>query len=227
VFRQNAADHAAIAAWASARLDDGIPDILIILDCAVDTLWSGQAEGSLLEQWIDHGNTIIWTGDYAFWAYRDLSPGQNSHRIVGASGDDLVLDISPIVFRTTTYQRTAAGAQYIPSLPAVYSADSRPVNRAALGPYVVDEAFACDNQGYCDAIVIHNPLIGGGYFFQAGMARSSSIPGLDRAQMIREFITNWLLPQGQSATVTHGAAEGLDRDPGRGEPLYRPGALRL
>ena len=192
-----------------ARLDDGIPDILIILDCAVDTLWSGQAEGSLLEQWIDHGNTIIWTGDYAFWAYRDLSPGQNSHRIVGDSGDDRVLDISPIVFRTTTYQRTAAGAQYIPSLPAVYSADSRPINRAALGPYVVDEAFACDNQGYCDAIVIHNPLIGGGYFFQAGMLRWSDLPSLDRAQMIREFITNWLLPQGQRATVTHGAPEGF------------------
>lgn len=222
VFYQNATDHAAIATWASERIGDGIADVLIVLDCVPHTLWSGQTDGSLLEQWIDDGNTIIWTGDYAFWAYRDLRSGQSSHRVVGNSGDDRVLDISPVYFRTTTYERSADGDRYLPSLPARYRADSRPLRLSRLGDYVVDAQFACDGSEYCDAIVIHNPVTSGGYFVQMGMLRSSIVPELDRAKVLEEIVENWLLGEGQSATVELGAPEGFGIEISAIENLSRP-----
>lgn len=178
-------EQSGLVAWLTAYLDDGVRDVLVIADYAPASVFAGEIDGSLAEEWIEHGNGIIWTGYQPFYSYVD-ELGVVSSNSAGAFGGDQVLD-APLFALVTT----GAGAQFatplaaidVPSLLAPYTAGKAFKYTKIGANYVVDKLYTDNFAAVSDAIAVRHVASGG--FFAEFYCLNGDAP---RAAVIGEFL---------------------------------------
>jgi len=80
-----------LATWMGRYQNDAIRDYVVVLDLGAEALYAGQDDGSLAEDWIEHGNGLLWTG-YAPFAWYLNREGKLSNAGAGDFAADEVLD---------------------------------------------------------------------------------------------------------------------------------------
>ena len=184
--------------WVSDNTDDSELDVLWLNGCMPSVLYGFpnlDADGSLIETWLDDGNMIINVGDW--FGYVSYECGGRCAEN-GATGAANILDLSSGIIVSadgTQIKRTAAGEQYMPVLDSDVTTD-RPISiPAVVDPWEVAEAFASDSGdadgSRADPIVIHNTETGAYVAFinQKAGGLGSWIP---RGTAVTEFINNWM-----------------------------------
>ncbi len=178
---------AQLAAWMAPYVDDGVCDVVVVLDTIPAALYSGEDDGSLVENWLEHGNGIVWSGYEAFYEYIDTDgfvtdSGARTH------GSDEVLDALslPSLCRGAGVQiLTALGQHDLPGLAQYFA--QRAVRYDALGPaWKVEKLYASDSDKDSDAIAIRHAS--GGHYAQFF---GTDLPGLPRAQVILQFLATY------------------------------------
>ncbi len=184
----------AFAAWVEANMDDGEMDIIWLNGCMPSVLYpfpNLQPNGSLAEEWLNHGNMIINVGDWFGYVSYEGGSRQTENGSAGAAN---ILNLAAGIILSadgTTLPVTDAGRQYLPSLndPAP---TSRPIGLAAVvAPWEVAAVFAQNAAGtQADPVVIHNTETGGYVAFINQGGTGSWID--DRGLTCAEFINNWV-----------------------------------
>ena len=181
-------------AWVQANMDDGELDIIWLNGCMPSVLYpfpNLQPDGSLAEEWLNHGNMIINVGDW--FGYVSYEGGvRNSEN--GGTGAANILNLgSGIIVSAdgTTLPVTDAGREYLPSLddPAP---TSRPIGLSAVAaPWEVAAAFAQNAAGtQADPVVLHNTETGAYVAFINQGGTGSWLT--DRGLTCSELISNWI-----------------------------------
>jgi hypothetical protein len=187
-----------LADWVKANTNDGEMDILWLNGCVPSTLYAvgnTQAEGSVIELFLDAGNMIINVGDW--FGYVTYETGARSGTENGGTGAANILDLSSGIIVSadnTTLPVTAEGQQYVPSLGASV-VTYRPIATSAIvAPWEIAAVFAQNAAGtQADPIVIHNTVTNG-YVAFINQSAGSAPPGwlADRGLSCAEFIINWV-----------------------------------
>jgi len=173
---------AELAAWMQAYLDDGVRDHVVLVDYVPDALFAGETDGSLAEEWMEHGNGIVWTGQEAF--YESLRDDGSTLVNSPSTGAGYVIDAnSSSIFRGNGVQQIQPGALVeIPSLVS-YNAH-RALRRDQIGPaWSLARLWAEDGDADADAVQIQNGS--GGYYAQFCCSLASNLP---RAAVLAEFL---------------------------------------
>lgn len=189
VFREG--EGAQLADWMKKRIKDGKGDIVIFMDMLPTEVYPQQnaaPDGSVVEDWLENGNAVLYTGDYAFYLTSQSPRIEN-----GENGIRYVLDEPGLDCWTdgSSQQATADGLKYLPSIPASYGS-SRAIKLGQLTNWEPACIFAVDGSNQADCVVLKNKNYPGSYFFQFGMVVNDNLP---RGPVLLEFIQNWLLKQ--------------------------------
>jgi hypothetical protein len=178
-----------LADWLSDHTSNGVANLLILCGQLPDTIYepgNGQADDSIVEQFLDAGNTIINTGDWIFYVVNGA--GTN-----GAAGLQTIMDIPAVTVAggdNTAVTVTAEGQELTPSLQGF--ATDRPFHLDTLeGDWYAELILAQNADGILvDPVIVRNSATGGriGIFHQA--ANEDDLP---RGEVISEWINNWYL----------------------------------
>ncbi len=170
-----------LVAWMTEYMDDGVNDALVILDVGPAAVYSGQNDGSLAEQWLESGNSIVWSGFAPFYLYV-LETGTSSSVGAGFFGADEVLDAEDgFIVYGSGLQSLQPPSSQIPSLGS-FSA-SRALRYDQLGPeWSVDAVYAEDADKDSDAIAIRH--VSGGVYAQFHCT-NSAVP---REAVLTDFV---------------------------------------
>jgi len=187
VFNTN--DQDGLADWLSNHTNNGVADLLILCGQLPDTIYAPgntQADDSIVEQFLDGGNTIINTGDWIFYVVNGA--GTN-----GEAGLQTIMDIPGATVAggdNTAVTVTAEGQELTPSLQDF--ATDRPFHLDTLeGDWSTELVLAQNATGtLADPVVVKNSATGGriGVFYQV-----SNEDNLPRGEVITEWINNWYL----------------------------------
>jgi hypothetical protein len=185
----NASDQDGLADWLSNHTSNGVANLLILCGQLPDTIYAPgntQADDSIVEQFLDGGNTIINTGDWIFYVVNGA--GTN-----GAAGLQTIMDIPDVTVSgedNTAVTVTAEGQEFTPSLQDF--ATDRPFHLDTLaGDWSTELVLAQNAAGTrADPVVVRNSATGGriGVFYQT--ANQDNDP---RGEVISEWINNWYL----------------------------------
>ena len=180
----------AMARWMAAYKADAIRDYVVVLDIGASSLYAGQDDGSLAEDWIEAGNGMVWTGFAPFAWYID-SLGTATDIGAGDFAADDVLDAAyPGVCNGVGVMQLLPPAIDLPFL-ASYSA-----NRAAifshLGARWTEQVTYADDGKIgsgrsSDAMVVRNAA--GGEYAQFHIVNDDRSP---RAEVLRDFLLSHL-----------------------------------
>jgi hypothetical protein len=178
-----------LADWLSDHTNNGVANLLILCGQLPDTIYGPgnvQADDSIVEQFLDAGNTIINTGDWIFYVVNGA--GTN-----GAAGLQTIMDIPAVTVAggdNTAVTVTAEGQELTPSLQDF--ATDRPFHLDTLeGDWYTELVLAQNADGtLADPVIVRNSATGGriGIFHQA-----ASEDDLPRGEVISEWINNWYL----------------------------------
>ncbi len=185
------ADHDALATWVEDHTGDGVPDVLILFGIFPASIYpeaNAEPDGSIAEEFLDDGNTIINTGDYIFY----VSSGANN----ADGGIRNMMDLPDIgMFGDGTAAAvTAEGQEFTPSLQDFTS--NRPFFLDQLiDGWQAELVLAKDDGVQADPAIAYNTATGGrvGIFYQV------SNDDLPRGEVISEWINNWYLPNASGA----------------------------
>jgi glucose/arabinose dehydrogenase len=170
----------ALREWMASLADDTIADVLVLLDYMPEPLVEGGLAGSALEDWVAHGNGLVWTG---ITPLQDVlhDDGTASQILLGA--DQFFASTQPyIVLGTGMQTPTAATAVVLPSL-AAFRAD-RALRYTQLGPaWQVARIFAEDLSQESDALELRHS--GGGFYAQFLCVNRETEP---RAEVLSEYL---------------------------------------
>ncbi len=176
-----------LAEWMTTYLDDGVQDVLVCLDAIPEAVYAFQPDGSLGEEWLDHGNGIVWTGTRPFSLV--VSPDARS-RTTSVAAENRILDAGPgALCRGRGIQKIVEGVK--PTLPFGKSWESMTsLVFSSLGPdWEVEKVFAFGGirANHSDAILLRHS--GGGFFAQffTGQVAASGAT-FPRAKVLREFL---------------------------------------
>jgi len=178
-----------LAEWVSAHTNNGVANLLILCGQLPDTIYEPgnvQADDSLVEQFLDAGNTVINTGDWIFYVVN--TAGTN-----GEAGLQTIMDIPGVTVAggdDTPVTVTAEGQAITPSLQDF--ATDRPFHLDTLeGDWSTELVLAQNADGLlADPVIVRNSVTGGriGVFHQA-----SGEDDLPRGEVMSEWINNWYL----------------------------------
>jgi hypothetical protein len=176
-----------LAQWMQDYMDDGVCDALLLMDVVPAVIYSGQDDGSLAEQWMEHGNGIIWTGQRSFSEY--LFPNAvTSTDGAGVNGADDVLDaVVPQISGGigTMFLRKDSGD--LPSLKKFYARLA--VRYDQIGAdWRVDKLYVTDNDHDSDGLALRHRS--GGFYAQFYSSFRTDIP---RTAVLEEFIHSYVL----------------------------------
>jgi len=194
VFSINDLD--ALADWVIAHTGNGAADLLIMCGNVPETIYpsgNAQPDGSLAEDFLDDGNTIINTGDYMFYvgttANNDAGGLQNMMDIPNVDMWDL----------GQTMVVTPEGQEFTPSLQD--GSITRPWHLDHLeGTDWEPELILRSDGGVgADPAIIINRVTGGrlGTFYQIADADTDI-----RGEVISEWINNWYLKNVSSDKIS-------------------------
>ncbi len=183
------------ARWMEARVDNGVRDVVVLLDYVPAAVFAGEDEGSLAERWLEHGNGLVWSGQTAFQEilHPDGTVTQSGGLSVGA---DRVLDVAtPAICRGSGAQIPQAGANAIlPSLGTWFSHAALRYDQ--IGPaWSVGAVFAEDADRDADALVLEHEA--GGFYAQFHCSIEDELP---HAAVLAEFLRRTLLGVRRPAT---------------------------
>jgi len=173
-----------LASWMDSLLDDGVVDVLVLLDFAPEAIVPDTYTGSLFERWVQHGNGIVWSG-YTPLLSRLRDDGVVLLSSLGA--DEFFQAVAPFINQGGGPQTpTALGLEVLPSLPAFSS--QRALRYDRLGPsWSVGRIFAEDGDADSDAIeVLHGPQ---GFYAQFLCTNLGTPP---RALVLSEYLLDKL-----------------------------------
>ncbi|MDH4241571.1 MAG: hypothetical protein OEW48_18580, partial [Phycisphaerae bacterium] len=180
----------AAGAWVAANINDGEMDIIWLpgtMPSVLYPLGNTSPDGSPAELWLDGGNMFINVADW--FAYCSYEGGTRQTPDNGAGGAENILDLPGIITSAdgVSLTRTAAGATYMPGLPATLISDRQVTLAAVTAPWEVSEIFA-GNGTVADPIVIHNTATDAYMVFinQADIADT-----LNRGALTSQFLLNW------------------------------------
>jgi|GEM_PF-567135 len=185
----NASDQDGLADWLSDHTSNGVANLLILCGQLPDTIYApgnAQADDSIVEKFLDAGNTIINTADWIFYVVNGA--GTN-----GAAGLQTIMDIPGVTVAgedDTAVTVTAEGQELTPSLQGF--ASDRPFHLDTLaGDWSPELILAQNADGTrADPVIVRNSVTGGriGVFYQA-----NNEDDLPRGEVISEWINNWYL----------------------------------
>ncbi len=184
----NAGDQDGLADWLSDHTNNGVANLLILTGQLPDTIYEPgnvQADDSIVEQFLDAGNTVINTGDWMFYVVNGA--GTN-----GAAGLQTIMDIPAIAMGgdDTAVTVTADGQTLTPTLQDF--ATDRPFHLDELeGDWSAELVLAQNADGTrADPVIVRNSATGGriGIFYQTNNQNDDP-----RGEVISEWINNWYL----------------------------------
>ncbi|MFO0980333.1 MAG: PQQ-dependent sugar dehydrogenase [Planctomycetota bacterium] len=180
----------ALRQWMQDYANDGVQDVLVLMDVAPATIYQGEDEGSLAEQWIEQGNGIVWTGAQAFAEYL-FANGTSSTDGAGGSGlDDLLDPAVPGVSGGLGPMIRRKDAAELPSYRARWAWSAMRYHQLGTG-WHVDRLYGSDDND-SDAIVIRNPAAG--FFAWFYGTYRADVP---REPVIREFLAGYVFGRRQ------------------------------
>jgi hypothetical protein len=183
--------------WMTPYLDDGVQDVLVILDSIPAALFSGQADGSLAERWVELGNGILWSGNEPFSEYIQSSGAVD---VIGAGGhgSEKFFDTAP-----GTYPCRGSGAEIVTPLGATemtylppnwWASFSLRLWRLDPNVWKVGKVYALDDVEYeSDAVLVRNSA--GGFFAQLFDVDDNA---LDRVHALPQFLLKYHKPLQQA-----------------------------
>ncbi|WP_339132864.1 MAG: right-handed parallel beta-helix repeat-containing protein [Candidatus Electrothrix sp. GW3-4] len=207
---------ASLLAWMNDRQNDGKQDVLVIIDTCPGSLFHGETDESIAEEWMENGNTLIWTGSEPFAAYVDMN-GTVLNDGAGAEGASKILDASsPGLCQggglqkptTAVWDYDDADGDYNISAFLSYDAtnsldysklltNSESSDWDNMSYWRIDEIFAEDSEKYqSDNIVLVNT--NGGQYGQF-----YCVSGLNdaRKEVIAQVLNNWMSLPGNTLVV--------------------------
>lgn len=209
-FEPNAID--ALAAWVAANTEGGGNTLILtgITPSSIYAAGNADADGSLLEEFLDAGNTIFNTGEYTF--YTSEGPAETNE----TEGLRNVIDVpnayvwhgrgpdnwqgNPVVMTPTE-----DGETYVPSLEKYGTSYPFHLEDYERTPWALEIALAenDDEDLRVDPAVLLNAETGGrlGIFVQAYVGDIPH-PGVSWSDIMGEFILNYYLPETLSVELT-------------------------
>jgi glucose/arabinose dehydrogenase len=175
-----------LAEWMEGYLDDGIRDVLVVLDTIPAALYQGEDDGSLAERWLESGNGIVWTGYEAFHEYI-FPDGLVSSAGALQHGAGEVLDSPTGVGLCTSSGNQIilpAGQAQIPSLFPYFAQRAVRIDAVAL-PWYPKHIYANNGLIGSDALRLEHPSKG----FYAQFWSTNEL-GLPRAQSILQMLSS-------------------------------------
>ncbi|MFX0212059.1 MAG: hypothetical protein ACFFDT_39165, partial [Candidatus Hodarchaeota archaeon] len=179
--------------WLQNRLTDDRNDLLVVLDYSPQILFSG-SDNSLAEQWLEAGNSILWTGERPFYYYIDTSGnifGSYSTGLTGVldgTGENLAARNSEQMFATSL------GVEYLPSLATEVGEGLHVGYGGLVNTFGIEWGFRYEfthAQFYAGRRTVSDSYAlkhkDGGIWAQFYI-QSGSLP---RSSVLREFIKNW------------------------------------
>ena len=180
-------DQEHLASWMEDYLDDGVRDVVVVLDTAPAALYQGEDDGSLAERWLESGNGIVWTGYEAFHEYI-FPDGMVSSAGALQHGADEVLDSpSSIGLCTDSGPQNVLplGKGWLPSL-FNYQAQRALRLDVLAPPWKISKIYAINGGWGSDAARVDHPS--GGFFAQFWSTNQLGVP---RVQTILEFLKSF------------------------------------
>jgi len=185
----NAGDQDGLADWLIDHTNNGVANLLILCGQLPDTIYepgNARPDDSLVEQFLDGGNTIINTGDWIFFVVN--GGGSN-----GAAGLQTIMDITGVTMGNMDVDEmtvTADGQTLTPTLQD-FMTDRGFVLDTLEGDWSTELILAQNADGtIADPVIVRNSATGGriGIFYQ--VANEDDRP---RGEVITEWINNWYL----------------------------------
>jgi glucose/arabinose dehydrogenase len=182
-----AVDQDRLADWMRDYLDDGVCDVMLMMDFAPAAVYAGEDEGSLAEEWVEHGNGIVWTGQEPFSEYL-FANGMTDLAGAGDFGLDDLLDAAvPGISGGSGTMKPSEHARELPSYQEYFA--WRALRYDQLGPFWhVDRCYGADGSHESDVIVVRHRSAG--FYAQFYCTFRVDVP---RTNVIREFIRSYVL----------------------------------
>lgn len=173
------------ADWLAANTNDGEADVFFTFGWLPETVYepgNGQADGSLIEDFIEGGNVYLNTADYIFYVtLGGGTNGENGLKTVTDSEFDLWTD-------GNVATPTADGATYTPSLAEFTSNRSLKRDQVEADSNWEYVTVFAEGAGGTDPAIIQNVNDGG----MVGVVMQVSDDSLPRGAVITELFNNWL-----------------------------------
>lgn len=194
-----------LASWVEAHTDGG-GNTLILTGITPTTIYpagNAKPDGSILEEFLDAGNTIFNTGEYTFYTSEgpDETNGQSAlGHIVDVPEAHVWMGRGPDAWQANPVEMTPtqAGKDHIPSLKKYNTSYPLHVEDYEKSPWEVEIALAenTDDDLRIDPGVILNEDTGGrlGIFVQVYVGDVPH-PGVSWGEIMGEFIVNYYLPE--------------------------------
>ena len=201
-----------LADWVAAHTEGG-GNTLILTGITPSTIYpigNAKADGSLLEEFLDAGNTIFNTGEYTFYTSEGPAEtnGQNAlPNIIDVPEAFVWMGRGPDAWQAAPVEMTPtqAGKDHIPSLKKYNTSYPFHVEDYKKSPWEVEIALAenKDDDLRIEPAVILNEETGGrlGIFVQTYVGDVPH-PGVSWGAIMGEFIVNYYLPEVLSVEPT-------------------------
>jgi glucose/arabinose dehydrogenase len=175
--------------WMTPFLDDGVRDVLVLLDFAPALVYAGENDGSLAETWMERGNGIVWTGQTPFNEYL-FEDGTSSIAGAGANAADELLDAAlASIANGTGLMDPGPRAEVLPSFPNILAV--RALRYDQLGPeWKVGALYVTDTDMDSDGIALEH--VSRGFYAQFLCKPDDSLP---RSAVLSEFLKGYLFVQ--------------------------------
>jgi hypothetical protein len=194
-----------LASWVEAHTDGGGNTLILtgITPTSIYPAGNAKPDGSILEEFLDAGNTIFNTGEYTFYTSEgpDETNGQAAlPNIIDVPEAFVWMGRGPDAWQANPVEMTPtqAGKDHIPSLKKYNTSYPFHVEDYEKSPWEVEIALAenKDDDLRIDPAVLFNEETGGrlGIFVQVYVGDVPH-PGVSWGEIMGEFITNYYIPE--------------------------------
>ena len=201
-----------LADWVQAHTEGG-GNTLILTGITPTTIYppgNAKPDGSILEEFLDAGNTVFNTGEYTFYTSEgpDETNGQDAlPHIIDVPEAFVWMNRGPDAWQANPVEMTPTqeGKDLIPSLKKYNTSYPFHVEDYEKSPWEVEIALAenKDDDLRVDPAVLYNKDTGGrlGIFLQVYVGDVPH-PGVSWGEIMGEFIVNYYLPEVLSVEPT-------------------------
>jgi ABC-type transport system substrate-binding protein len=163
--------------------------IIMTRDVAPDTIWDGSFDGSIIENWLEAGGIMIWTGDWEFFYI-----GHNDTTMEHIDGiENYVFDQTVTTFGLMFTFPTTESLSILPGFDRLYTC--RPSTKNLLSNLHCEAwgSYKIGDVEYLDPVLFQAGSNGLGYFIKVGMATDCTVLC---GKLIAEIVLNRFLNLG-------------------------------